>query len=183
MKPLTLVLWSGLSRCCGLVFTQVKKNIWLDCFAPGSFMTVWRLPVAPSHAFGRSRWAALALKSPVGEWSCNYTIQYNTLGASHLWVLMSPWRMDVKRYMKCWTAMKSWLFQASIRNCLNCVHYCDDHSSLYRNCYWRRVFKTMEQFTYPLVLIQPLLWILFQKSNVSEMCKTQHEKRRGEKKP
>jgi len=30
-----------------------------------------------------------------------------TLGAGHLWVLMSPWRMDVKWYMKCfiyWTA-------------------------------------------------------------------------------
>ena len=26
--------------------------------------------------------------------------------------------------------LKSWLFQASIRNCLNCVHNCDDHSSL-----------------------------------------------------
>jgi len=26
--------------------------------------------------------------------------------------------------------LKSWLFQASTRNCLNCVHNCDDHSSL-----------------------------------------------------
>ena len=26
--------------------------------------------------------------------------------------------------------LKSWLFQASIRNCLNCVHNCDDHSLL-----------------------------------------------------
>ena len=34
------------SRCCGLVFTQVK-NIWLGCCAPGSFMTVWRQPEAP----------------------------------------------------------------------------------------------------------------------------------------
>ena len=28
------------------------------------------------------------------------------------------------------TPLKSWLFQASIRNCLNCVYNCDDHSSL-----------------------------------------------------
>ena len=28
------------------------------------------LPGAPLHALGRSRLAALALKSPVGEWSC-----------------------------------------------------------------------------------------------------------------
>ena len=28
------------------------------------------------------------------------------------------------------TPLKSWLFQASIRNCLNCVHNCDDHSLL-----------------------------------------------------
>jgi len=26
--------------------------------------------------------------------------------------------------------LKSWLFQASIRNCLNFVHNCDDHSLL-----------------------------------------------------
>ena len=26
--------------------------------------------------------------------------------------------------------LKSWLFQASICNCLNCIHNCDDHSSL-----------------------------------------------------
>ena len=29
------------------------------------------------------------------------------------------------------TPLKFWLFQASIRNCLNCVHNCDDHSLLY----------------------------------------------------
>ena len=28
------------------------------------------------------------------------------------------------------TPLKSWLFQASIRNWLNCVHNCDDHSLL-----------------------------------------------------
>ena len=28
------------------------------------------------------------------------------------------------------TPLKSWLFQASIRSCLNCVHNCDDHSLL-----------------------------------------------------
>ena len=28
------------------------------------------------------------------------------------------------------TPLKSWLFQASILSCLNCVHNCDDHSSL-----------------------------------------------------
>ena len=35
--------------------------------------------------------------------------------------------------MKCfiyWTAELKSLFQASIRNCLNCVYNCDDHSSL-----------------------------------------------------
>jgi len=26
--------------------------------------------------------------------------------------------------------LKSWIFQASIRNCLNCVRNCDDHSLL-----------------------------------------------------
>ena len=104
----------------------------------------------------------------------NWAMKPLTLGAGHLWVLMSPWGMDVKWYMKCfiyWTAdlkssklwssqlwtqfkqyrcdaltnlerrtgfarsrvqtpLKSWLFQASLRNCLNCVHNCDDHSLL-----------------------------------------------------
>ena len=32
------------------------------------------------------------------------------------------------------TPLKSWLFQASIRNCLNCVHNCDDHSLLEFTC-------------------------------------------------
>ena len=49
----------------------------------------------------------------------NWAMKPLTLGAGHLWVLMSPWRMDVKWYMK------------SLHiNCLNCVHNCDDHSSL-----------------------------------------------------
>ena len=114
----------------------------------------------------------------------NWAMKPLTLGAGHLWALMSLWRVDVKWYMKCfiyWTAdfqikwamiiavmnaiykwpapdvsgfiaptmlswwesrtciarsrvqtpLKSWLFQASIRNCINCVHNCDDHSSLY----------------------------------------------------
>ena len=63
----------------------------------------------------------------------NWTMKPLTMGAGHLWVLMSPWRMDVKWYMKCfiyWTPLKSWLFQASIRNCLNCVHNFDDHGLL-----------------------------------------------------
>ena len=36
--------------------------------------------------------------------------------------------MDVKWYIQ--TPLKSWLFQASIRNCFNCVHNCDDHGLL-----------------------------------------------------
>ena len=36
----------------------------------------------------------------------NWAMKPLTLGAGHLWVLISPWRMDVKWYMKCficWT--------------------------------------------------------------------------------
>ena len=69
------VLWSGL-------YTS-QKNIWLGCFAPGSFMTVWRLPGAPSHAFGRSRWAALALKSPMGSGHVICICIYFTPGSSN----------------------------------------------------------------------------------------------------
>ena len=34
------------------------------------------------------------------------------------------------------TPLKSWLFQASIRNCLNCVHNCDDHGLLEQKKSW-----------------------------------------------
>ena len=37
-----------------------------------------------------------------------------TLGDGHLWVLQTP--------------LKSWNFQASLRNCKNFVHNCEDHS-------------------------------------------------------
>ena len=33
-------------------------------------------------------------------------------------------------YWRVQTPLKSWLFQASIRNCLNCVRNCEDHSLL-----------------------------------------------------
>ena len=35
---------------------------------------------------------------------------------------------------QCSTPLKSWLFHASIRNCLSCDHNCDDHSSLETIC-------------------------------------------------
>ena len=57
----------------------------------------------------------------------NWAMKPLTLGAGHLCVLMRPWRMDVKWFMKCFIY---WLFQASIRNCLNCVRNCDEHSPL-----------------------------------------------------
>ena len=41
------------------------------------------------------------------------------------------WTADLKSRVQ--TPLKSWLFQASLRNCLNCIHYCNDHSSLDRN--------------------------------------------------
>ena len=54
-------LWSSL-------YPSQKHLTWLLC--SGIIHDRLRLPGAPSHAFGWSRWAALALKSPLGEWSC-----------------------------------------------------------------------------------------------------------------
>ena len=49
------------------------------------------------------------------------------------WLTLQRFEPVTSRY-RCDTltnwAMKSWLFQASIRDCLNCVHNCDDHSLL-----------------------------------------------------
>ena len=42
----------------------------------------------------------------------NWDMKPLTMGAGHLWVLMSPWKMDVKSYMTCfiyWTIdLKTW---------------------------------------------------------------------------
>ena len=37
------------------------------------------------------------------------------------------WTADMKP-SKLWSPLKSWLFQASLRDCKNCVHNCEDHS-------------------------------------------------------
>ena len=42
------------------------------------------------------------------------------------------------------TPLESWLFQAFIRNCLNCVHNCDDHSLLD----FKSVVQYMKHFIY-----------------------------------
>ena len=41
-----------------------------------------------------------------------------------------PWYLMLVRAITMLRATQAWLFQASICNCLNCVHNCDDHSSL-----------------------------------------------------
>jgi len=41
--------------------------------------------------------------------------------------------------------LKSWLFQASIRNCLNCVHNCDDHIAYLIS---KSAVQYMKHFTY-----------------------------------
>ena len=54
----------------------------------------------------------------------NYAIKLLTLGAGHLWVLMSPWGMNVKWYMKYfiyWTADVCYDLRIYERNLCNCV--------------------------------------------------------------
>ena len=38
------------------------------------------------------------------------------------------------------TPLNSWLFHASTRNCLNCVHNCDDHSLFVISVCWASIF-------------------------------------------
>ena len=55
--------------------------------------------------------------------STNWAMKPLTLEAGQLWVHMSPWKSRVQ------TPLKSrifFFFQASLLNCINCVH-CDDH--------------------------------------------------------
>ena len=87
----------------------------------------------------------------------NWAMKPLTLGAGYLWVPMFPWGVNQwwndmwnGSYMNCGyeinvggfiaqlvrashryrvvTPLKSWNFQASLRNCKNCVHNCEDHS-------------------------------------------------------
>ena len=72
----------------------------------------------------------------------NWAMKPLTLGNGHLWVLMFPWGMNQRTTARIsWlqprtgiarsrvqTPLKSWIFQASLRNCKNCVHNCEDHS-------------------------------------------------------
>ena len=51
--------------------------------------------------------------------------------------------------------LKSWLFQASIRNCLNCVHHCEDHSILD----FKSAVQYMKHFIYHFTFIPPGLII------------------------
>ena len=55
----------------------------------------------------------------------NWAMKPLTLGAGHLWVLMVPWGMARSRVQ---SPSKSWIFQASLRNCKNCAHNCEGHS-------------------------------------------------------
>ena len=74
----------------------------------------------------------------------NWAMKPLALGAGHLWVLMVLWGMNqwwmVYEMNHIWkrrigiarsrveTPLKSWIFQASLRICKNCVHNCEDHS-------------------------------------------------------
>ena len=73
---------------------------------------------------------------------------------SGLQVYVTPvhfWRNGVT------TKLKSWLFQASTRNCLNCVHNCDDHSSLDFNS----AVQYMKHFIYHFTKFSLLKWAFF----------------------
>ena len=62
--------------------------------------------------------------------STNWAMKPLTLGAGQLWVHMFPWKK--------WVLVN--FFQASLRNCINCVH-CDDHFF---------IFISFPQFIYDL---------------------------------
>ena len=49
------------------------------------------------------------------------------------------------------TPLKSWLFQASIRNCLNCVHNCDDHGLLDLKSAVQYMKRFMHHLTFPVL--------------------------------
>ena len=46
----------------------------------------------------------------------NWAMKPLTLGAGHLWVLMSPSRMDMKWYMKCFIYMKHFIYHFKTSN-------------------------------------------------------------------
>ena len=60
-------------------------------------------------------------------WSNIWNVSYIEL---RIWNQVSSDHSRSLKKSEVQTPLKSWLFQASIRNCLNCVHNCDDHSLL-----------------------------------------------------
>ena len=53
------------------------------------------------------------------------------LWSSQLWAQFLQLRREawkIQDFNRVWTLLKSWLFQASLRNCKNCAHNCEDHS-------------------------------------------------------
>ena len=54
------------------------------------------------------------------------------------------------------TPLKSWLFQASLRSCLNCVHNCDDHGLPD----FKSTVQYMKHFIYHFTLLLLLLLLL-----------------------
>ena len=97
------------------------KQLHIEAWKSQDFNGVWTrdltIPVRRSNQLSYEA-------NDVGSWSFVYSNEPVKNGCEVI-------------YMKCfiyWTAdlkpLKSWLFQAFIRNCLNCIHNCDDQSSL-----------------------------------------------------
>ena len=73
-----------------------------------------------------TRFEPVTSQLPV-QCSTNWAMKPLTLGAGQLWVHMFPWKkwvLMIYEINRIWPAES--FFQASLCNCINCVH-CDDH--------------------------------------------------------
>ena len=122
------MLWSGL-------YPSRKHLTWLLC----SEIIHDRLQLP--GAFGRSLWTALALKSPVGEWSCtcksvNYEIffwttdgpykppyYHNCRHRNHYPIgLFSLKRSNFKLFLSLWRGIGSWSYFLFTFHTLKVIH-------------------------------------------------------------
>ena len=120
-------------------FLQLRKEAWKIQDFNGVWTRDLAIPVRRSNqlsyeATDFGSWSFVGSNVPVRnestmKWYMKWIIceqriwNQMKLWSSQLWVIIARSRVQ--------TPLKSWIFQASLRNCKNCVHNCEDHSFIW----------------------------------------------------
>ena len=94
---------------------------------------MWTADMKSNEKWSSQLWSQflqLNLAIPVRR-STNWAMKPLTLGAGQIWVHMFPWKIcEWTMHIRQSSPVEVLnFFQASLRNCKNCDHNCEDHSS------------------------------------------------------